>query len=94
MTQTGRARFEGDRSAGPLVSAVGVDRLGFQLDMAALVYCDNRIDAGSYLWAHGRRTAGTSDAGLFTQYGLQPIEGDEAPFGEVVNLSAELTEQK
>jgi hypothetical protein len=31
---------------------------------------------------------------LFTQYGLQPIDGDEAPFGEVVHLSAELTEQK
>ena len=29
-----------------------------------------------------------------SQHGLAPIDGDEAPFGEVVYLSAELTEQK
>jgi methyltransferase (TIGR00027 family) len=70
------------------------NRHGFQLDMAALVYFDDRTDAGTYLSAHGWRTAGTNDAELFTQHGLQPIDGDEAPFGEVVYLSAELTEQK
>jgi hypothetical protein len=53
-----------------------------------------RFDAGTDLAAHGWQTAGTGDAELFTHHALQPIDGDEAPFGEVVYLSAELTEQK
>lgn len=65
------------------------NRHGLDLDMAALVYFDDRTDAGSYLAAHGWRIASVSSTDLFAQHGLPPIDGDDAPFGEVVYLSAE-----
>ncbi|OBK15246.1 SAM-dependent methyltransferase [Mycobacterium asiaticum] len=62
---------------------------GLDFDMAALVYFDERTDAGTYLSAHGWQTTSARNADLFAQHGLIPAEGDDAPFGEVVYLSAE-----
>ncbi|OBK23473.1 class I SAM-dependent methyltransferase [Mycobacterium asiaticum] len=62
---------------------------GLDFDMAALVYFDDRTDAGTYLAAHGWQTASERNAELFARHGLVPAEGDDAPFGEVVYLSAE-----
>lgn len=64
-------------------------RHGLDFDMAALVYFDDRTDAGTYLAAHGWQTVGRSNAELFAHHGLAPAEGNDAPFGEVVYLSAE-----
>lgn len=65
------------------------NRHGFDLDMAALLYFDERTDAGTYLAAHGWRITGVSNTELFARHGLPPVDGDDAPFGEVVYLSAE-----
>ncbi|OBK24595.1 SAM-dependent methyltransferase [Mycobacterium asiaticum] len=64
-------------------------RHGLDFDMASLVYFDDRIDAGTYLAAHGWLTSSVSNADLFAKHGLVPADGDDAPFGEVVYLSAE-----
>jgi O-methyltransferase involved in polyketide biosynthesis len=64
-------------------------RHGLDFDMAALVYFDDRTDAGTYLAAHGWQTTSVRNSELFAQHGLQPAAGDDAPFGEVVYLSAE-----
>lgn len=63
---------------------------GFELDMAALVYFDDRTDAGTYLTNLGWKTVSTSAADLLAEQGLPPIDPDDAPFGEVIYLSAEL----
>lgn len=65
------------------------NRHGFDLDMAALLYFDDRTDADTYLAAHGWRIAGVSNTELFARHGLPPVDGDDAPFGEVVYISAE-----
>lgn len=64
-------------------------RHGLDFDMAALVYFDDRTDAGTYLAAHGWQTSSMRNSDLFAQHGLEPASGDDAPFGEVVYLSAE-----
>lgn len=64
-------------------------RHGLDFDMAALVYFDDRTDAGTYLAAHGWQTTSVRNSELFAQHGLQPAAGVDAPFGEVVYLSAE-----
>ncbi|SOJ53505.1 Putative S-adenosyl-L-methionine-dependent methyltransferase [Mycobacterium simulans] len=66
------------------------NRHGLDLDMAALVYFDDRTDAGTYLTAHGWRIASANNSDLLAQHGLPPVDGDDAPFGEVVYISAEL----
>jgi methyltransferase (TIGR00027 family) len=63
---------------------------GFELDMAALVYFDDRTNAGTYLANLGWKTVSTSTTELLAKHGLPPIDADDAPFGEVVYLSAEL----
>ncbi|KAA1248529.1 class I SAM-dependent methyltransferase [Mycobacterium simiae] len=65
------------------------NRHGLDLDMAGLLYFDDRTDAATYLAAHGWQIASVSNAELFAHHGLPPIEGDDAPFGDVVYLSAE-----
>lgn len=65
-------------------------RHGLDFDMAALVYFDDRTDAGTYLSERGWQTTTASNAELFTTHGLPQAQGDDAPFGEVVFLSAEL----
>jgi methyltransferase (TIGR00027 family) len=62
---------------------------GLDFDMAALVYFDDRKDAGAHLAEHGWQTTSERNADLFAGHGLKPAEGDDAPFGEVVYLSAE-----
>ncbi|MFC5331614.1 SAM-dependent methyltransferase [Mycobacterium branderi] len=64
---------------------------GFELDMAALVYFDHRTDVATYLAGKGWHTAGASATDLLTKHGLPPIDPDDAPFGDVVYLRAELT---
>jgi methyltransferase (TIGR00027 family) len=64
---------------------------GFELDMAALVYFDDRSDVASYLAGRGWRTVSTSAADLLAEHGLESIDGDDAPFGDVVYLGAERT---
>lgn len=66
---------------------------GFQFDMAGLVYFDDRTDAGTYLADRGWQTASVTTTSLLAQHGLSPIDDDDAPFGEVVYVSAELTEK-
>lgn len=66
------------------------NRHGFDLDMAALVYFDDRTDAGTYLADHGWRITGSANSELFAAHGLPLGVGDDAPFGDVVYLSAEL----
>jgi methyltransferase (TIGR00027 family) len=63
---------------------------GFELDMAALVYFDDRTDADTYLADRGWKTVSTSTSDLLAKHGLPPIDADDAPFGEVVYLTAEL----
>jgi methyltransferase (TIGR00027 family) len=62
---------------------------GLDFDMAALIYFDDRTDAGTYLAEHGWQTTSERNADLFAGHGLKPAEGDDAPFGEVVYLNAE-----
>jgi methyltransferase (TIGR00027 family) len=66
------------------------NRHGFELDMAGLVYFDERTDARTYLSDHGWLTASASTTDLLAQHGLPPIDDDDAPFGEVIYVSAEL----
>jgi len=66
------------------------NRHGFELDMAGLVYFDDRKDARTYLADRGWRTASTSTTDLLAAHGLPPIDDDDAPFGEVIYVSAEL----
>jgi methyltransferase (TIGR00027 family) len=65
-------------------------RHGFELDMAGLVYFDERSDARTYLSDRGWQTAGTGTTDLLAQHGLAPIDDDDAPFGEVIYVRAEL----
>lgn len=64
---------------------------GFDLDMAGLVYFDDRTDAGSYLAGLGWEIAASNATDLLAGHGLPPIDADDAPFGNVIYLSAELT---
>lgn len=66
-------------------------RHGFELDMAGLVYFDDRSDAGTYLAERGWQTASASTTELLAENGLPPITGNDAPFGEVSYLCAELS---
>ena len=66
---------------------------GFDFDMAALVYFDERTPAATYLAGRGWRVATSSTTDLLARHGLPPIDADDAPFGDVVYLSAELTQE-
>jgi methyltransferase (TIGR00027 family) len=63
---------------------------GFDIDMAALVYFDHRTDVTTYLGDRGWEIVGSSTTDLLAKHGLPPIDPDDAPFGDVVYLSAEL----
>jgi methyltransferase (TIGR00027 family) len=67
---------------------------GFDLDMAALVYFDDRTDVATYLAGRGWETVARSTTELLAEHGMQPIDADDAPFGEVVYLSAERTGER
>jgi methyltransferase (TIGR00027 family) len=66
-------------------------RHGFEFDMAGLVYFDDRTDARTYLAGLGWQTTSASTSDLVTEHGLPPVDADDAPFGEVLYVSAELT---
>jgi methyltransferase (TIGR00027 family) len=66
------------------------NRHGLEFDMAGLVYFDDRTDARTYLESHGWQTASVSTTDLLAKHGLPPIDDDDAPFGEVIYVSAEL----
>lgn len=66
------------------------NRHGFELDMAGLVYFHDRTDARTYLADRGWRTASASTTDLLGAHGLPPLDDDDAPFGEVIYVSAEL----
>ena len=53
------------------------------------VYFDDRTDAATYLSDHGWQTAGASATDLLAEHGVPPID-DDAPFCEVMYVSAEL----
>jgi methyltransferase (TIGR00027 family) len=65
---------------------------GFDLDMAALVYFDDRTDVVTYLAGRGWDTVGSRGADLLAGHGLPPIDDEDAPFGDVVYLSSILRE--
>lgn len=64
---------------------------GFVLDMAGLVYFDDRTDAGAYLTNHGWQVTARSANELLAEHGMPPADADDSPFGDVIYLSAELT---
>jgi methyltransferase (TIGR00027 family) len=66
---------------------------GFDIDMAGLMYFDDRADVAAYLADHGWETAGSSVTDLFAKHGLPPIDSDDAPFGDVVYFSALLKDR-
>jgi methyltransferase (TIGR00027 family) len=66
---------------------------GFDLDMAALVYFDDRTSVATYLANHGWNTVANSTTDLLAKHGLPPLDPDDAPFGDVVFLSALLKDR-
>jgi methyltransferase (TIGR00027 family) len=66
---------------------------GFDLDMAGLVYFDDRTDVATHLADHGWETVGSSTTDLLAKHGLSAIDPDDAPFGDVVYLSALLKDR-
>lgn len=64
---------------------------GFELDMGGLVYFDDRTDVASYLAGRGWQTDVRSTADLLARHALPLADADDAPFGDIVFLSAELT---
>lgn len=63
---------------------------GFELDMAGLVYFDKRADPAAYLAGLGWEAVGSTTTDLLAKHGLPPIDPDDAPFGDVIYLSATL----
>ncbi|MBV8966178.1 MAG: SAM-dependent methyltransferase, partial [Mycobacteriaceae bacterium] len=63
---------------------------GFDLDMTELVYFGDRNEASEYLISHGWETTGRTTTELFAEYGLEPLESTDQPFGDVVYVSAAL----
>jgi methyltransferase (TIGR00027 family) len=63
---------------------------GFDLDMTSLMYFGDRNEAAAYLASHGWETAGRSSGELVARYGLEPLDEQALPFGEIVYVSATL----
>ncbi|MCW2649361.1 MAG: hypothetical protein QOE41_271 [Mycobacterium sp.] len=64
---------------------------GFELDMTSLMYFGDRNEAAAYLGTHGWDTTSRSGKELVTEYGLEPLDDDTLPFGDIVYVSATLT---
>ncbi len=69
-------------------------RHGFRLDMADLVYFGDRTDAGAYLADRGWDVTASPAAELLAAHGLPPADAEDSPVGDVIYLSAELTEDQ
>jgi O-methyltransferase involved in polyketide biosynthesis len=63
---------------------------GFDLDMTSLMYFGDRNEAAAYLSTHGWETSGSSSKELATRYGLEPLDDEKLPFGDIVYVSATL----
>jgi len=63
---------------------------GFELDMTSLMYFGDRNEAAAYLSTHGWEATGSSGKELVTEYGLEPLDDDTLPFGDIVYVSATL----
>jgi methyltransferase (TIGR00027 family) len=63
-------------------------KCGFELDVSTLVYFDDRTTVATYLADHGWETLSTSTTDLLAKHGWPPVDPDDAPFGDVVYLSA------
>jgi len=63
---------------------------GFDLDMTSLMYFGDRNEAAAYLSTHGWETVGASSKELVKRYGLEPLDDDTLPFGDIVYISATL----
>lgn len=63
---------------------------GFDLDMTSLMYFGDRNEAAAYLSTHGWETSGSSSKELAARYGLEPLDDEKLPFGDIVYVSATL----
>jgi methyltransferase (TIGR00027 family) len=66
---------------------------GCDIDMAGLMYFDDRADVATYLAGHGWETVASSTTDLLAKHALPPIDSDDAPFGNVVYFSALLKDR-
>jgi methyltransferase (TIGR00027 family) len=66
---------------------------GIDIDVAGLMYFDDRADVATYLAGRGWETVGSRTSDLLAKHGLPPIEPDDAPFGDVVYFSALLKDR-
>jgi methyltransferase (TIGR00027 family) len=63
---------------------------GLDIDVASLLYFDDRADVATYLADHGWETVGSSIADLLAKHGLPPINSDDAAFSYAVYFNAVL----
>jgi methyltransferase (TIGR00027 family) len=68
-------------------------KYGFDIDMAGLMYFDDRADVATYLAGHSWETVNTRVTDLLTKHGLAPLDADDAPFGDVIYSSAVLKDR-
>jgi methyltransferase (TIGR00027 family) len=68
-------------------------RHGFDLDMAALMYFDDRASVATYLADRGWETLSSSTTDLLAKHGLPPVDPDDALFGDMIYLSAVLKDR-
>lgn len=61
---------------------------GADLDVTDLLYFGHRNDTAAYLDQRGWQTVASSNAELFTRYGLTPFGAEENPFGDASYVSA------
>ena len=61
---------------------------GFDLDMTVLLYFGDRNEASAYLDAHGWKTSGRTNKELFADYGLEPLDEEATPLGDIVYVRA------
>ena len=66
---------------------------GFDFDMAGLVYFDDRTDVATFLSGRGWQTDVVSAEELLARHGLPVADADDAPFGAIDYLSAQLNEE-
>lgn len=63
---------------------------GLDLDFAELLYFEDRSDVAAHFHTRGWHIAVRSNTDLLVEYGLTPVDAEEATFGDMVYLTAEL----